>query len=383
APPIESRDDPPQPPVEEPTSEDTTTVETDEADQTPAQVIEVDEADETPSQVFEIDGGETEQDPVGDDSDDPDQTILPSGSGGEETAEAVEVEESADDSTLQTTDIGDGVSLGSAEVYGDLGSVPGDPGTRLGLSSNGELIWSVSPGRVSLVSNGVTLEASGGSVYAFGPDGTRVDISSGSGEGSGYADAPIGWLSGEAIYERSGGDTYPIEFWAVTLDPGSLQPIDDRLLGGGEADYFTTTRPYPVSGGLLAPTSSSWLLITPSSVEVVDSNPFGQDLSLIRFNPAAGQISYVSGGSLMLASIQAPGSPFVQVPFSGADYDFSPDGSRIAINAGATIEIWDTQGNLLTVLANDEGVGIGSLAWIDQGLIYVDATNGVLRIVQP
>lgn len=387
APPIESRDGPQQPPVEEPTSEDATAVEVDEADETPAQVIEVDDADETPSQVFEIDDGETEQEPVDDDSDDPDQTILPSGSGGEVTAEADEadvvVEESADDSTLQTTETGDGVSLGSAEFYGDLGSVPGDPGARLGLSANGELIWSVNPGRVSLESNGVTLEASGGVVYAFGPDGARVDISSGSGEGSGYSDAPIGWLNGEAIYERTGGDTHPVEFRAVTLDPASLEPTGDRLIGGGDTGFTTFARPYPVNGGLLTPSTTVWLLITPSSVDVVDVNAYGEQLGLIRHNPATQQVSYVSAGSLILASAQSPGSSTVQIAFTGVDYDFSPNGSQIAVSTGATIEIRDTDGNVVFTFDNDEGIAIGSLAWLSQGLIYVDATNGVLRIVQP
>ncbi len=73
----------------------------------------------------------------------------------------------------------------------------------------------------------------------------------------------------------------------------------------------------------------------------------------------------------------------VQLPFSGSDYDFSPDGSRVAVVTGDGIEIWDTAGIVLATYPNDDGITLGSLTWLNQGLVFVDLTNGVLRIIQP
>jgi hypothetical protein len=268
-----------------------------------------------------------------------------------------------------------------------LDNVPGDPGDRLGLSPDGELIFSVNPGRVSLEQNGVTLQSGEGErgqvAVACDGNGSCREISSSSGEGSGYTDTPIGWLNGEAIYERLNGDEYPVEFRAVSIDPDSLEPQEDRLIGGGDyGDIGTLIRPYPVNEALLVPTASDWLLISSDSVDAIDSNPYG-DLSQIRVNPGTGVISYVSGGNLILAPLESPGSPMVSLPFSEVDYDFSPNGDRIAVSTGETIEIWDSSGNVLTTFTNTDGIALGSLAWFNQGLIFADLTNGVLRVIQP
>ena len=292
-----------------------------------------------------------------------------------------------DPSTEQSPDSDSGNSLSSAEVYRSLDDVPGDPEGRLGLSPDGDLIFSVNPGRVSLEQGGISLqtgEGSGGQVaVACDGNGSCVDISSSSAEESGTTDTPIGWLNGEVIYERLNGNQYDVEFRAISLDPNSLQPLDDRSIGGGDADLETMTRPYPVNGSLLVPTSSSWLMISNDSVDVIDSNPYGYDIDQIRINPGTGQISYVAGGNLILASLNAPGSAILEIPFGAQDYDFSPDGSRIAVVNNSQIEIWDTDGNVLATYANDEGIALGSLGWFREGLLFADLSNGVLRVIQP
>jgi hypothetical protein len=86
---------------------------------------------------------------------------------------------------------------------------------------------------------------------------------------------------------------------------------------------------------------------------------------------------------LILASLNSPGSAILEIPFGAEDYDFSPDGSRIAVLVNSQIEIWDSDGTVLETYANDEGIAIGSLGWFNQGLIFADLSNGVLRVIQP
>lgn len=312
--------------------------------------------------------------------------------GGEEPGTEPGIENSPDDETVEgadeeTTQSATDDSLAGAEIYASVENIPGgDPTLRLGLSADGQLIFSSDPGRVSLEQNGILLGTSDGPtgqvVVACDTNGSCVDISSASATTDGLTDTPIGWLNGEAIYERLNGDAYGVEFRAITFDPASLQPVDDRPIFGGDADLTTLIRPYPVDGALMVPAPAGWLRISPSSVEIVDGNPYGGDLGLIRLNPSSGQISYVSGGTLIIASIGSPGSPSVQLPFAASDYAVSPDGSRVAVVNGAGIEIWDTSGNVLTTYAND-GIQLGSLTWLPDGLVFVDLSNGVLRILQP
>jgi hypothetical protein len=211
-----------------------------------------------------------------------------------------------------------------------------------------------------------------------------VDVSSASGEGSGYTDTPLGWIGDEIIFERLNGDQQPVEFWSVSVDRSTLEPVGYTMLGGGDGDLESFIRPYPIDGGLLFPTYGAWIWIAQDgSVNEIDDNPYGGVITQIRISVPSGTLSYVAGGNLILAPIDAPGSAIFQVPFDDVDYSFAPDQSRIAVNTGDTIEIWDTQGNVLTTLPNPDGIAIGSLTWIDEGLVFVDASNGVLRIIQP
>jgi len=331
------------------------------------------------------------------DDDEGEQTILPTG--GLEDAVATPQDaiaapaESDDDDdssssqiTSESTTDGESPSLGEADIAQPVEDIPGDQSTRLGLGADDDLIFSVNPGRVSLSENGITLETGEGPtdqvVVACDGNDSCVDISSASSDG-GTTDSPIGWLDGDVIYERVRGDDFAVAFHAVAIDTGSQQPGEDRLIGGGNSGYEVYVRPYPVDGGLLIPVSAGWLLVSSSSVDIIDDYAFGQDVSLIRLDQSSGLISYVSGGNLILAATSSPGSPMVQLPFSGSDYDFSPDGSRVAVVTGDGIEIWDTAGIVLATYPNDDGITLGSLTWLNQGLVFVDLTNGVLRIIQP
>jgi hypothetical protein len=276
---------------------------------------------------------------------------------------------------------GDARSLAEGEVWYALSDIDGD-GDRLGFNPSGDLIFSTNPGRVSLEQNGITLEPTGGQgVNACDQGGSCVDITTLGGDSGGYEDYPLGWIGSVVIYERANGDTYPLEFHAVTLN-ADHQPIDDRVIGGGESTLATLIRPYPANGGLLVPTPDSWLLLTADAMQVIDDNPYGRDLGQIRFDPNGNAISYVSGGTLIRASLSEPGTPLVQLPYNGEDYDFSPNGDRLAVRTGDTIEILDLAGTVQATYTGD-GHRIGSLVWANEGLFYVDTTDGVLRLIQP
>lgn len=286
-----------------------------------------------------------------------------------------------DDPTVE----GESNALANADVYMDVQDVPGEgQDARLGIDAEGGLIFSPNPGRVSLDQNGVTLQT------GQGPAGQIVeacrdsclDVSSASGQGGNHTDTPIGWLDGQVIYERLNGDDYAVEFRVIALDD-DLQPIEDRLIGGGGQEYETNIRPYAVEGTLLAPSAGGWVRISTAQVEILGNSQFGNDITQIRLYESAGQIAYVSGGTLILAPTSSPGSPILQLPYAGSDYDFSPDGSRIAVVTGTGIEIIDTSGSVISTFGNDGGIAIGSLSWLNDGLVFVDLDGGVLRILQP
>ncbi len=378
-----------------PTADEGVTNETNNAEEDDPPIIDSEGADVDASPgsdqvIQDTEPGDEGGDGDGDDSGNGEQVIEPAGGDNTESPEDSEETPSdepgqgnGDDDSRGDEEIGEGDSdsLADAPVYAQVGEIPGDPTVRLGLSADGELIFSTAPGRVSLEQNGILLDTTQGPlgqvVEACDTNGSCVDISSASANVDGHIDNPIGWLGGEVIYERIRGDQFPVEFRAISLESG-----EDRLIDGGEDDLERFIRPYPADGALLVPSSAGWLRITSSSVEIVDDNPYGS-IDLIRIDRAAGRISYVSGGTLVVADLGSPGSPILELPFAGSDYDFSPDGSQVAVVTGGGIDILGTSGNLLASLPNEDGIAIGSLAWLSDGLVFVDLSNGVVRIIEP
>ena len=142
-------------------------------------------------------------------------------------------------------------------------------------------------------------------------------------------------------------------------------------------------RPYPSNGGLLVPTLNYWLLITQDGVTEITGNPAQQAVEQIRLKPDQGLIAYSTGGTIYVAPLDAPGDATAQIPYPGVDYDVSPDGTQVAILSGDGIAIYDLAGNLVTTIPNPEGLAVGSLTWLNDGIFFSDLTNGVLRVVQP
>ncbi len=273
--------------------------------------------------------------------------------------------------------------LAAAPVYTDAGSVT-NAGDRFGVSAEGDLIFSTNPGRASLEANGLVAEGvdagNGQIVRVCSTSGACVDASAGTATGS-QTDTPLGWLDGEVIYERMNGESNPIEYRAIRFVPGSLDVAGDRLIGGGGGDLESIIRPYPVNGTLLVPARGAWVRVSTSSMDVLDSNPYGGNMSLYRVHPEANAIAYVAEGAVKVASLDSPGSPYASVPLTGADFDLSPDGQMIAMISGDGIEIYDLGGALLGRFSNNEGLGLAGIAWIPEGLLFVDAASGQIRIL--
>ncbi len=329
-------------------------------------------------------GGDSIIGPPGDEGDGTESAELPSDTS-PATAEVVEQPEDGGQNGVGSA----GVTLGTAPEVQDLADVPGDPGAsgaRLGLDANGQLIYGTNPGRVSLEQNGIVLRGIdaelGQAVGACDANGECADVSTGSKGDEFTTDTPIGWVGDLAVYERLLGDD-SVEFRAVSIDPGSRQPIEDISLGDGPWDWFTIVRPYPSNGGLLVPTLNYWLLITQDGVTEITGNPAQQAVEQIRLKPDQGLIAYSTGGTIYVALLDAPGDATAQIPYPGFDYDLSPDGTQVAILSGDGIAIYDLAGNLVTTIPNPEGLAVGSLTWLNDGIFFSDLTNGVLRVVQP
>lgn len=289
-----------------------------------------------------------------------------------------------DDATGAAQDGGE-LSLADAGVYAGISAVPADPRERLGINADGALVVSVNPGRASLEQDGLTLESQtvegGRTVVVCDGGGSCLDLTSGSATGS-RTDTPLGWLNGEVIYERIDEATAnPIAYRAVRFDATTGAILEDRLLGEDGFDTESILRPYPVEGGLLVLAREAWLFIDGGSVQARGPNPYGEGVGLIRIHPATGEISYVADGQLLIAPLAAPGSPTVQLPFGGIDYDLAPDGSQIVVSTGDGLQIVGRDGQVLTTVVNPDGIPIGQVAWLNEGIIFVDQASGQVRLL--
>jgi hypothetical protein len=199
-----------------------------------------------------------------------------------------------------------------------------------------------------------------------------------SGDGA-YADSPIGWVGDNLIYQRQTEDG-TTEIRSLIWDPNAAEPASDELVEtvGGPADPVGPG--YPVGDGILIPTASAWLLATEGSVSVIDQNPYGQ-ISLVRTSFNEPLIAYVAGGELIVAERTSPGTPRWTLPFSGVDYDISPDVDRVVISTGNGLEIWSLDGELLG--ASGTSIQTGSVLWLSGGIILLDQTNGIMRLLDP
>lgn len=287
------------------------------------------------------------------------------------------VVEDDDDEGEDTESVPGAYDLADAALYSD-GNPWGAPSERLGFA-DGNVIFSNNPDGESLSRDDLDVQPLAGEegqqslAICVGAD--CVAATSDSGDGA-YLDQVIGWVDDTLIYQRI-SDAGTVEIRALVWNGA---PVSDQQIGSVDAPLTPLDAAYPVEIGTLIPTESAWLLVSGGSAELIDSNPYGS-IQLVRTNHAEDLITYVAGGELIVADVSSPGSAISAIPFNGLDYDLSPDTGTIAISTGSGIELWSRDGNL--VGASDTTIATGSLLWRSSGIVFIDLTNDLIRLVDP
>lgn len=395
------------------------------SDEDVSDAAQADEAVETEADVENGDGtaavigppgGDNEEDsglggdsgPQTGPSDDDDQTIVPIAPiDGDDDSQEIPVIDGGSGSSANDDDDNQGI-VGALDLDGvstpaiddadddgeevdtepgsfDLGETPpyssgdlwGSPDERLGFTGS-DVIFDDNPDGVSLLRDDVDVQtASDGDsqVLQICAGGDCVEATSASNDDA-FIDAPIGWVENTLIYQRITEDQ-EVELRAVEWNGA---PISDEGYGNLDGTVTATGAAYPVGIGTLVPTDSAWLLVEGGSVQVIDDNPYG-DIQLVRTDFEEDIITYVAGGQLIIASVSSPGTALNSIPFNGVDYDVSPDTSTVAISTGSGIELWSRDGTFIG--ASDSSIDTGSVVWRSTGIIFIDQSNDLLRLLDP
>lgn len=291
------------------------------------------------------------------------------------TVATPELDAADDDGEEADTEAGS-FDLGDAPLYSD-GSISGSPDSRLGFDVN-TVTFSDNPDGVSLLRDDVevqTVSDGDSQILEICADGSCVEATSADDDIS-VIDDPIGWVDNTLLYQRITEDQ-EVELRAVEWNGA---PVSDEGFGSLDGTVTALGAAYPVGIGTLVPTDSAWLLVEDGSVQVIDGNPYGA-IQLVRTDYEEDIITYVAGGQLIIASVSSPGTAISTVPFSGVDYDLSPDASTVAISNGSGIELWSRDGTFIG--ASDSSIDTGSVVWRSTGIIFIDQTNDLLRLLDP
>jgi hypothetical protein len=269
-----------------------------------------------------------------------------------------------------------GYNIADAPYYSN-GQPWGDINARLGFEG-GNLVFTAAPDAVSLDNGELTVqqEQEGESTFLAVCDGGCAPATRDSGEGA-FTDSPIGWVGGQLIYQRetSSGE---IELRALTWSGGAA--VSDDRIGSATTPLTPFGHAYAGASGTLIPCAEGWLLVGNGEATVIDGNPYG-DPALVRTNFSQPLIGYVAGGQLIIADQSAPGTPVATIPFSGVDWDISPDNDRIVVSTGSGLQLWTFGGE--QVGSSGTQTQTGSVIWRSSGIITLDLTNGVMRLVDP
>ena len=202
--------------------------------------------------------------------------------------------------------------------------------------------------------------------------GESILISVASDEGY-QEDIPAGWLGTSAYYLRVVGD----EASTVILYGYDVNTGETTEAWRSENVFLAGGRPISTGDGFLIGTAVSWLLVGPGGLDE-NLGPADYPLAGEAFpSPGASLIAYPIGGQLAIAPTNSPNEVMGMVPYgggAGAGFTWSPGGDYVAVSDGFSLSIYDTSGQLISVVTSETGVTIAAPQWLADGIYYVETS---------
>jgi hypothetical protein len=194
--------------------------------------------------------------------------------------------------------------------------------------------------------------------------------------GSDGNDVPAGWLGDRIYYLR----TFPDQPGVAELHSANPDGSDDAIVWTGKDVTPVGQRPVATGSGILIPTQSSWLLVSPGgNASNVGANPYGA-VTAPTLSPGGSLVAYLVGGQVIVASINSPGAAIASIPSAGS-FDWSPDGEQLVVTDGSGVSIFTSGGAPVMSIPNATGVGIAAVGWTGDG-IYLLESNPVTGLFQ-
>ncbi|MGI8482912.1 MAG: hypothetical protein ACR2OU_01445 [Thermomicrobiales bacterium] len=270
------------------------------------------------------------------------------------------------------------LDLASATV---LGPFTGEAGARL-VYDNGTAGVSSVPNAAPLQSaDGVSLQEqpakNGTSVFACTTAGSCVDATSDSADGE-HTDTAIGWVNGSTmIYQRILADG-SYEYRAADVTGGG-NASGDQVIGTGGTELARSGSVFIFRDGLLVESNGGWVIVTAQQAYLQPASSSGPRTLVRIFNIDPMRVAYVSGGQLVIQNIYS--SELTTIPFTGVDYDLSPNLDQVVVSTGSGIEILDMTGQVVETFPNVQNISIGSVLWVNNTIEFVDLTTGEIRSI--
>ncbi|MGI8486081.1 MAG: zf-HC2 domain-containing protein, partial [Thermomicrobiales bacterium] len=262
-----------------------------------------------------------------------------------------------------------------------LGPFTGGAGARL-VYDNGTVGVSSVPNAAPLQSaDGVSLQEqpakNGTSVFACTAAGSCVDATSDSADGE-HTDTAIGWVNGSTmIYQRMLVDG-SYEYHAANVTGGG-NASGDQVIGAGRAEMARSGSVCTFRDGLLVESNCGWVIVTAQQAYLQPASSSGPRTLVRIVNIDPMRVAYVSGGELVIQNIYS--SDVTTIPFTGVDYDLSPNLDQVVVSTGSGIEILDMSGQVVETFPNAQNISVGSVLWVNNTIEFVDLNAGEIRSI--
>jgi hypothetical protein len=125
--------------------------------------------------------------------------------------------------------------------------------------------------------------------------------------------------------------------------------------------------------GMLIPTQSSWLLVSPGGdVSDMGANGHGA-VTAPTLSPGGSLVAYLVGGQVIIASVNSPGAAIASIPSAGS-FDWSPDGEQLVVTDGSGVAIYTASGAPVMSIPNSTGVSIAAVGWTGKGIYLLESS---------